>query len=112
MPAPEPSVSIIIPTRNEAENIAALVSRIVEAAVPFHEIVFVDDHSTDGSPDIIRSLATIHPIRLIDQNSALPGLAAAIVSGASVASGELLLMMDADLSHPPERINDLLAPLR
>jgi dolichol-phosphate mannosyltransferase len=39
-------------------------------------------------------------------------LAAAIVAGATAASGALLLIMDADLSHPPERINDLLAPLR
>lgn len=105
-------VSIVIPTRNEAENIAPLVSRIAAAAVPFQEIVFVDDHSADDTPNIIRSLAAIHPIRLIEQNSAAPGLAAAIVAGAAVARGELLLVMDADLSHPPERINDLLAPLR
>jgi dolichol-phosphate mannosyltransferase len=112
MSASDPSVSIIIPTRDEVENIAPLVSRIVAAGVPFLEIVFVDDHSADGTPDIIRSLAAIHPLRLIEQNSAAPGLAAAIVAGATSAHGELLLVMDADLSHPPERINDLLAPLR
>jgi dolichol-phosphate mannosyltransferase len=112
MPASDLPVSIIIPTRNEVENIAPLVSRIVAAAVPFHEIVFVDDHSVDGTPDIIRSLAAIHPLQLIEQNSAAPGLAVAIVAGATSAHGELLLVMDADLSHPPERINDLLTPLR
>lgn len=111
MSASDPSVSIIIPTRNEVENIAPLVSQIV-AAVPFHEIVFVDDHSSDGTADTIRSLAATHPIRLIEQNSAAPGLAAAIIAGAAAANGEILLVMDADLSHPPERINDLLAPLR
>ena len=112
MSASDPSVSIIVPTRNEAENIAPLVSQIVAAAVPFHEIIFVDDHSADGTSDVIRSLAAIHRIHLIEQNSAAPGLTAAIVAGASAASGELLLVMDADLSHPPERINDLLIPLR
>jgi dolichol-phosphate mannosyltransferase len=112
MPVSDLPVSIIIPTRNEVENIAQLVSEILDAAKPLHEIVFVDDHSSDGTPDIIRSLATIHPIRLIEQNSAAPGLAAAIVAGAAAAHGELLLVMDADLSHPPERINDLLTPLR
>ena len=112
MSASDLSVSIIIPTRNEVENISALVSRIVSAAVPFHEIVFVDDHSADGTPETIRSLAAIYPIRLIEQNSTAPGLAAAIVAGAAAAEGELLLVMDADLSHPPERINDLLTPLR
>jgi len=106
------SVSIIIPTRNEVENIAPLISEILAAGVSFHEIVFVDDHSTDGTTDVIRSFAASHPIRLVEQNPAAPGLAAAIITGATAARGELLLIMDGDLSHPPRRINDLLAPLR
>ena len=105
------SVSIIVPTRNEAENVATLVSHIVATAVPFHEILFVDDDSTDGTRDVIRSLSGNHPIRLIEQDHREPGLASAIMLGAGAAEGELLLIMDADLSHPPERINDLLAPL-
>jgi len=112
MSASDLPVSIIIPTLNEVENIAPLVSEILAAAKPLHEIIFVDGHSTDGTSDVIRSFAANHPIRLIEQNSAEPGLAAAIVAGAAAASGALLLIMDADLSHPPERINDLLAPLR
>ena len=105
------SVSIIVPTRNEAENVATLVSHIVASAVPFHEILFVDDDSTDGTRDVIRSLSGDHPVRLIEQGHTEPGLASAIMLGAEAAEGELLLVMDADLSHPPERINDLLAPL-
>src|SRR5437867_2924147 len=105
------SVSIIIPTRNEAENIAPLVSHIVASAVAFREILFIDDDSSDGTPEVIRSLAANHSIRLIEQDREEPGLAAAVMSGARAAKGELLLVMDADLSHPPGRINDLLAPL-
>jgi dolichol-phosphate mannosyltransferase len=112
MSATDPSISIIIPTRNEVENIVPLVSQIVAAAVPLHEIVFVDADSTDGTLDIIRSLAASHPIRVFEQDPGAPGLAAAITAAAAVARGELLVVMDADLSHPPERINDLLAPLR
>lgn len=112
MSATDPSISIIIPTRNEVENILALVSQIVATAVPFHEIIFVDADSTDGTLDIIRSLAASHPIRVIEQDPNAPGLAAAITAGAALARGEWLVVMDADLSHPPERINDLLAPLR
>ena len=111
MSAVTKSVSVIVPTRNEAENIAMLVAQIVANAVPFHEILFVDAESTDGTRDVIRSLSGNHPIRLIEQDQAEPGLAAAIMLGAKAAEGELLLVMDADLSHPPERINDLLAPL-
>src|ERR1022692_723681 len=90
------SISIIVPTRNEAENVAPLVSQIVASAVPFREILFVDNDSTDGTRNVIRSLAAIHPIRLIDQDPAEPGLAAAILSGARGAEGGGLLLMDAE----------------
>jgi dolichol-phosphate mannosyltransferase len=105
------SVSIIIPTFNEAENIVPLVSQIVAIGVPILEILFVDGGSTDGTRDAIRSLAASHPIRLIEQEPAAPGLAAAIMAGARAAQGDILVVMDADLSHPPGRIKDLLAPL-
>jgi dolichol-phosphate mannosyltransferase len=105
------SVSIIVPTLNEEENIAPLVSQITASVVPFREIVFVDDHSSDGTRAEIRSLEGNHPVRLIEQNAADVGLAGAIMTGARAAEGEILLVMDADLSHPPDRIKDLLAPL-
>jgi dolichol-phosphate mannosyltransferase len=107
----ENSVSIIVPTLNEEENIVPLVSEITTCAVPFGEILFVDDHSTDTTRDKIRAVAANHSIRLIEQHGAGPGLAGAIMLGARAAQGEILLVMDADLSHPPERIKDLLAPL-
>src|SRR5437867_504737 len=105
------SVSIIVPTLNEEENIAPLVSQITACAVPFREILFVDDRSTDATRAKIRALERSHPIRLIEQDGADVGLAGAIMSGARAAEGEILVVMDADLSHPPERIKDLLAPL-
>jgi dolichol-phosphate mannosyltransferase len=111
MPTSTRSVSIIVPSLNEEENIAPLVSQIIASAVPFREILFVDDHSTDATRDMARALAESKPIRLIEQDGTDLGLAGAIMLGARAARGEILLVMDADLSHPPERINDLLAPL-
>jgi dolichol-phosphate mannosyltransferase len=105
------SVSIVVPTLNEEENIIPLVSKITACAVPFQEIVFVDDHSTDNTRAKIRELSQAQPIRLIEQSRADLGLAGAIISGARSAKGEILLVMDADLSHPPEQINDLLEPI-
>jgi dolichol-phosphate mannosyltransferase len=105
------SVSIIIPTLNEEENILPLVAEITACGVSFREILFVDDHSTDATCDKIRALSGAHPIRLIEQDGAGPGLATAIMLGAQAARGEILLVMDADLSHPPDRIKDLVAPL-
>jgi len=105
------SVSIIVPTRNEVENVAPLVEQIVATGVSFREMIFVDADSSDGTRAAIQSFATKLPISLLKQNRTEPGLAAAIMAGAYAATGDLLVVMDADLSHPPERINDLLAPL-
>ena len=82
------SVSIIIPTLNEEENIAPLVSEIAASSVPFREILFVDDHSTDATRDKIRALAGSHPIRLIEQDDAGPGLAGAIMSVHGLHTGK------------------------
>jgi dolichol-phosphate mannosyltransferase len=96
---------------NEEENIEPLISQITACAVPFLEILFVDDHSTDNTRGKIHDLARTQPIRLIEQDGAELGLAGAIMSGARAAHGEILPVMDADLSHPPDRINELLAPI-
>ena len=105
------SVSIVVPTRNEVENIRSLVEQIVAVGVPFQEIIFVDDNSNDGTREVIVSLAKTNPVRLFEQDASEPGLAAAIMAGARAATGDLLVVMDADLSHPPERIGELLAPV-
>ncbi|MDB6148183.1 MAG: glycosyltransferase, partial [Spartobacteria bacterium] len=105
------SLTIIVPTRNEVENVGVLVSQIAASTTSFCEILFVDDGSIDGTRDLILSLASTHSIRLVDQDRTAPGLAAAVMKGARAAEGNLLLIMDADLSHPPERINDLVGPL-
>jgi dolichol-phosphate mannosyltransferase len=111
LPKAMPRVSIIVPVLNEAENIEPLVSKIVASGVPFHEILFVDGGSIDGTRGVIESLAARHPVRFMEQDRNAPGLAAAIMAGARAAEADILVVMDADLSHPPERINDLVAPL-
>ncbi len=108
------SVSIIIPTRNEGENIAPLLSRIETAMVGMHdetEIIFVDDGSIDATRAEIRNYSGLLQVRLLCRDHVF-GLASAVRDGAKMAQGELLVVMDADLSHPPESIRELLAPLR
>ena len=105
-------VSIIVPTRNEAENVGPLVASIIGNNIEFCEILFVDDASNDGTAAAIQSLANSHPIKLLEQSRSDPGLAAAIMTGARAAQGNLLLVMDADLSHPTNRIDDLIGPLK
>jgi dolichol-phosphate mannosyltransferase len=104
-------ISLIIPTLNEVENIGPLLGRILRCEPAPDEIVFVDDGSRDGTRECIRSFIASAPVRLIEREAALLGLSGAVIAGARAARGDLLVVMDADLSHPPERIADLLRPI-
>jgi dolichol-phosphate mannosyltransferase len=104
-------ISLVIPTLNEVENIAPLLARIVRCKPAPDRIIFVDDGSTDGTRAAIRDLAGSAPIALIER-APLLGLAGAVIAGARAATGDWLVVMDADLSHPPEKISELLEPLR
>ena len=105
------SISIVIPTLNEAENIAPLVDQIVAAMPGLREIVFVDDRSSDGTPERIRSIAVTAPLRLVERENPTLGLSGAVIAGARAAEGGILVVMDADLSHPPEEIANLVQPI-
>ncbi|MDR7187025.1 dolichol-phosphate mannosyltransferase [Microbacterium trichothecenolyticum] len=103
-------LSIVVPTYNEAPNIAELVRRIT-AAVQNRldaEIIFVDD-STDATPDVIREVAASAslPVRLIHRNRPVGGLGGAVMEGFAAAEADACLVMDADLQHPPEEIPEL-----
>ncbi|MFL6569931.1 MAG: glycosyltransferase [Chthoniobacterales bacterium] len=103
--------SIIVPTLNEAENVALLVEQIMRAAPSCAEIIFVDDGSTDGTRERIHSLGATYPVRLVARNEPTLGLAGAAIAGARAAHHEMLVVMDADLSHPPDEIPNLIQPL-
>ncbi|MBA3881532.1 MAG: polyprenol monophosphomannose synthase [Chthoniobacterales bacterium] len=105
------SISIVIPTVNEAENIEPLVAQIMTAMPGVREILFVDDRSNDGTPGEICSLAAAAPVRLVEREIPTLGLSGAVITGARAACGDILVVMDADLSHPPEKIPDLLQPI-
>ncbi|HZE12862.1 MAG TPA: polyprenol monophosphomannose synthase, partial [Chthoniobacterales bacterium] len=104
-------ISLIVPTLNEVENIAPLLTRLAQSQPSLDEIIFVDDGSTDGTRERILSLAGSAPVRLLERNTPSFGLAGAVIEGARSAAGDWLVVMDADLSHPPERIGELLRPL-
>ncbi|MBW9111631.1 glycosyltransferase [Microbacterium ureisolvens] len=103
-------LSIVVPTYNEAPNIAELVRRVT-AAVHNRldaEIIFVDD-STDATPEVIREVAASAslPVRLIHRDRPVGGLGGAVMEGFGAAETDACLVMDADLQHPPEEIPEL-----
>src|SRR5438874_8823230 len=104
-------IAIIVPTLEEVDNVVPLVEQIEQTNVPFGEIIFVDDGSIDGTREEIRALATAHRVRLIERDGAERGLAGAIIAGANASSADVFVVLDADLSHPPEEIASLLQPL-
>ena len=107
MPAPA-TVAVIVPTLNEAENVEVLVDAIVRSGVGFTEIVFVDDGSSDGTREKIVALAARAAVRLLARDGDARGLSGAVLAGAESTNANILVVMDADLSHPPERIGALL----
>src|SRR4029453_18886273 len=104
-------IAIIVPTLEEVDNIVPLVEQVEQTKVPFSEIIFVDDGSRDGTREKIRALSAAHPLRLIERDSAERGLAGAIIAGANASSADIFVIMDVDLSHPPEKIPGLLQPV-
>jgi len=104
-------LSVIVPTLNEAENVEPLVRQISEAVPDAMEILIVDDGSTDGTRERVQALTASHPVRLIERDNPTLGLSGAVIAGARAARGELLVVMDADLSHPPDQIRNLIAPI-
>jgi dolichol-phosphate mannosyltransferase len=104
------SFALIVPTLNEAENIGPLIERIRRIETPPAEIIFVDDNSSDGTRERIRSLSS-DIVRLVERDEPSLGLAGAVIAGARAAQSELLIVMDADLSHPPEKIPELVRPI-
>jgi len=108
---PAPHVSVIVPTYNERENIAPLAERIFAALEPAEsELLILDDDSPDGTANEAARLAERYPLRAIVRRGER-GLATAVIAGLHAARGELCVVMDADLSHPPELIPALLSPL-
>jgi len=113
-PLTNPKVSIIIPTYNEKENISKLIPAIEDVFSGNRiqgELIIVDDNSPDGTADVVRSLQGKYPnLKLIVRGGKL-GLSSAVLAGFKEASGGVFGAMDADFSHPVNKIPDLVSPI-
>jgi len=107
------AVSVVIPAYNEAGSIQELVTRIhtVLSQISLtYEIIIIDDHSDDGTPQIATQLAATYPIKLLSKKGKR-GKAQSVLQGFAEAAHDVIVMIDGDLQYPPEAIPHLLLPL-
>ena len=110
----DPTLSCILPCRNEALNLDLLLPRLLDllsSSVQHWEIIIVDDGSTDATPLALTKWTGVPGVRAI-QLSRNFGKEAALTAGLQAAHGEVVVTMDADLQHAPELIPTLLQKWR
>lgn len=103
------AATIILPTLNEAGSIGPMIERIFAAKPAHHDyfVIVVDDGSTDGTEDRVKEMADRYPVSVIQRGRRM-GLSSAVRDGAKAAATDWVLIIDADGSHPPEKIPELL----
>ena len=107
---PTLDASIVIPTFRERDNLQRLLPALFDVlhqAGHAAEVVVVDDDSRDGTDELCRRLSAEHPLRLITRHGER-GLATAVLLGIQEAAGDVLVVMDADFSHPPQAVPALI----
>jgi dolichol-phosphate mannosyltransferase len=108
-------LSIVVPTYMEADNLPALARRIddvLSAGGHDYELLIADDHSSDATASVCEALCDKYPLRLVLPADRARDLSLSVLDGISAANGDKILVMDADLSHPPEMIPAMLECLR
>jgi dolichol-phosphate mannosyltransferase len=109
-------LTIVIPTYNEAENLPKLISALFALPLEEPQVLVVDDNSPDGTGALAEELASGHPGRIrVHHRAGKLGLGTAYLEGFQLAMGagaEAVAQMDADFSHEPNKLVDLMAALQ
>ena len=112
--AATPEVSVLVPAKDEAENLPEFVRQTREALLPLPyacEVVVIDDGSRDATAETLRALAAKHPFLRVVTHRSQRGIADALASGADAARGRVLVFYPADLQYRPSDIPSLVQPI-
>ncbi len=102
-------LAVIVPTFNEIENVEHLVRSLVDVLTPLNfEIIFVDDNSPDGTPDLVRALALQYPQIRCLQRVGRRGLSSAVIEGFLATSAPYVAVLDGDMQHDEARLPQML----
>lgn len=106
-----PNLSIVIPVYNEIRTIREILRKVEDAPLPSglnREIIIIDDCSTDGTRDVLQELEGKYRVIYHENNR---GKGGAIRTGFAVATGDYIVIQDADMEYDPREYADLLKPL-
>lgn len=106
--AAAPRLSVVIAVKDEVDNIAPLVAEIDAALTEPFELIFVDDGSTDGTRAALQAAAATRPYLRIAAHAASCGKSAGVDTGARMARGELLLLLDGDGQNDPAYLPEMI----
>jgi len=102
-------VSVIIPCFNEKETLTKILKKVQNSKIDIKEIIIIDDHSTDGTVEILESIQ--NPLIKIHYHTKNKGKGAALRTGFSKATGDICIVQDADLEYDPDDYPRLIKPI-
>ena len=103
-------ISVIIPCFNEEKTIEKLLTQVLSQDSLIHEIIIVDDKSTDNSRELIKNIANSNPKIKFFFKEKNEGKGSALIKGFEESTGEIVLIQDADLEYDPQEYKKLLKP--
>ncbi len=108
---PHAVLSVLVPVYNEERTIDEIITRVLALGPIIKEIVVVDDGSTDRTAEVVAQRAEMEPKLIFHKAEKNQGKTAAIKQALTLASGDVLIVQDADLEYDPAEIPDVIAPI-